>query len=1214
MAPPNRIVNPYLAKKSVTGRGPVGKPSVAKKETVKPHPPLKATAKAQVVPPAQAKTSDPKRAGTPAPLLSVSSKSVGTSDRRPTQSAHHQAMPAMAGPPSAPLSLKQKLKQDIEKLKRAKMIQKQKIVEQKRRKQEKMLIHRVEAAAQKHRPTQPTSDATRSRSFVATATPHLTPTSETTPPKSSSDGSGVATGMSAEITPPHTSTLTAKPPLRANDSRQGQAQPKDACTLPADVTPDKSSELPSFSADSTDTLEASTMAPTAEDSNVNPNDHVVSATMSQTKDPLQMEIPGTDMPKPMILDASTNTPTILMTEKKCLAESTSHRQTATLLAGATSRPGNMDCFDPKPFPTSPPAAAPACPSQLLKQDSVRPVSLSHSLSIPPYSSQTVHPTPDLAVYGSTVNNSMSWQSGSMMWQNAWYTYLCRGNPMAPAASQPYAYTQAHRNSFGFNYIYAPSTHHFRHPTDNTVVFRQQHQNTSTMPVPKPETPPKLATNVLESPSPFAQTHVLVPEPIVLLKQEATSSFGISMAVSSESALVEPEWLDRLRSIDTKSPSSATKPFSDDSNDPLPSETEQGVVSQPPVVPRRRRRRRRHVFPVMMVVDPSKQNQREDPSRTNTLRKGDIILSIGDRNTEGITFAEACRFFKSVDLRKNENGWYCATVRVARRRPPQPPKVPSAVLPAPLVARSVTAADLHRWAFFRMRALFNKNRLIGTVPSETDLQSALTQAGPPMLELSLHSLENAWQRLTAELRKRMNNKALQHWREKWLHETPLIRSDKDRTYLSDAQRSRMRASARPSNGCKCGSKTHSFVNDLACPLYSNIRSMDGGFAEAKSANIDSPTKAIKFQERKLKAVEAAFTERIVRARVEKEKEEAEAKFVDMAEEIQLRKLGLAVFSPSLTSMTLSCIAALKKDLESIRERKEKNPATKENSAESTTSSIQQLPNKLANSCAGDPAFNKRVDENDDDDDDDVPLEALAKRSLLRNDTEPSKKAKSESIFLDYECLAKILWYMSHRWGHVYREPSDVDCAWRWELFHGQMGTSNWETTAKNPRKQLSLENIRFILDDSTISNLQFDNEPTSPEQMEAMTILSFLTDPCRTGIVDELLSLQHSGVVRIDKFGVPRLSSTWFKNVDVLVLEEMMACWSVEADPLGRYGMHSTIRTLSTKWIPHDEGWALTSEPDDVVYEAAEFAAWREAFETKHEEKTDNVHGIGRFGI
>jgi hypothetical protein len=476
------------------------------------------------------------------------------------------------------------------------------------------------------------------------------------------------------------------------------------------------------------------------------------------------------------------------------------------------------------------------------------------------------------------------------------------------------------------------------------------------------------------------------------------------------------------------------------------------------------------------------------------------------------------------------------------------------------------------------------------------------------ELSLSALEGAWQIVAENLRKQMNSKALLHWKEQWSLEASSVLQSTNRTHLTDAQRSRLRALARPAKGCKCGSKSHAFVNDLACPLYSNLRRL--GKFEENVSNVEQSTisKSIQFQERKLKAVEAAFTERIVREREEKEKEAAEASFVDHAEKFQLRELGQAIFAPSLTTMTLSCIAALKDEFERVRASKE------EVSGHSLPS--EDLPSITTNKTKSPEPGSKpnEMDAHNDDDDDDVPLEELAKRSLSKQEIQPPKKRKADTAIVDFECLALMLRHLSKRWGHVYEEPNDVDYAWRWELFHGQMGTLNWDTSSKNPRKSFSLENVLFLLDDKTINSLRFIGEPKTPTQNEALTQLSFLIDPSRTGIIDELFALQQTGVVRMDSSGIPRLSSSWFKNVDVLVLEEMAACWCAEADPQGRYGIHETIKILATKWIKHDEGWALTSDPDDIVFETAEFATWRDAFETKHEETTDDAHGIGRFGI
>ena len=247
-----------------------------------------------------------------------------------------------------------------------------------------------------------------------------------------------------------------------------------------------------------------------------------------------------------------------------------------------------------------------------------------------------------------------------------------------------------------------------------------------------------------------------------------------------------------------------------------------------------------------------------------------------------------------------------------------------------------------------------------------------------------------------------------------------------------------------------------------------------------------------------------------------------------------------------------------------------------------------------------------------DEDDDELDNVALFEL--GEAAPPKRRNVSTITVDVECVARILHFASKRWGHMYREPNDVDYAWRWELFHGQNGTSEWDTSAKNPRRALSMENARFVLDEKVFENLRVDGEPQTQEQTEATVLVSVLLDQARSGLVDELLALQRSGVVRIDSYGVFRLSSTWFTNVDVLLLEEMIACWSKEMDPRGKYGVHETLRTLSTKWIRYEEGWALTSSPNDIIYEPDEFAVWRAAFETKHEEKVDDLHGVGRFGL
>ena len=1120
MKPASRIVNPYLSrKKNLSSEG--GAPpqtNGGSKSQAKPtyH-------KAHVAAPLVPTKGSPKETA-----VTYGAKTPSEPPKIPS------AKPVNARPPVSlrnPLTLKQRLKQDIENLKRAKIMQKQKAEEQKRRREQEVLRHKAEKAAQKlaeqqHAAADAASSQVQAMPSAASQKPPVTPLATT-----------------KAVSGNHSPKLTV-------DTVEKTQEPDAA--LSAEVTPDKP-----FCC--TDTRSLSLKASSCKVEKV-------SSSVPSPKDKAPVTHNIENRPKMLdILDA------VPKTEE-------SDSPPAVPSVPSTQQILSSGGIESQPF-----VSAQQSPSE----DNSNPwtTNLGQLAAGIAHSNAFGHCTQPILVSGfsNAIAHSMNRQQLAH-WHSPGANYLNWENQLG----SPYGFPVAYPNSFGFSMPVNPMWPYVR-TASLPGMYNGQSMVSMAKPVapqaPKPVVSQKLAQNVLESPSPYASTHRLLVEPIILRKESPTASFGISMGVDSASALVEPEWLDRLHGVTVDS--AEKPPLSGSSTGQNPSQPSEKVV--------RRRRRRRHVFSAMMVLDPSKQNSR-GVDRKTLLQNGDIILKIGPHETAGISFSEACQLFRSADLVTKENEWYCLRVVVARRRPSPSPKVHILPLVTPMSIRSVTSADVTRWCFLRFSYLFNTKRVIGTSPSESDLQRVITLAGPSFSELTLPALETAWQQLALELRRKMSSSAAQHWREEWMKELPEIRQATERAFLTDAQRSRLRASGRPTNGCKCGSKTHEFVNSPLCPLYSNLRRL-GKLEDLQS--IDSPTapKSIRFQERKLKTVEAAFTERIVRERAEKDREEAEALFVGQAEEIQLRELGQSIFSPSLTSMILSSIAALKEEFDAIKARKQKAVESRNLSQE----------NQL------EKATETKVDE-EDDEDDDVPLEELAKRSLSRGDTVLSKKFKSDTLHVDYECLARVLRYISKRWGHCYLESPDVDYAWRWELFHGQMGTSNWETNAKNPRKGLSLENIRFLVDDKTINSLRFDGEPDSLDQAEAMKILCFVTDPSRTGIVDEILALQQSGVVRIDCFGVPRLSSTWFQNVDVLVLEEMMVCWSVEVDPLGRYGMNSIIRKLSTKWIRHDEGWALTSAPDDIIFESAEFATWREAFETKHEEKADDVHGIGRFGI
>jgi hypothetical protein len=509
---------------------------------------------------------------------------------------------------------------------------------------------------------------------------------------------------------------------------------------------------------------------------------------------------------------------------------------------------------------------------------------------------------------------------------------------------------------------------------------------------------------------------------------------------------------------------------------------------------------------MMVSDPTSQNQR-GKDRTSLLKTGDLVIRIGDHSLAGRTFVEACQLFKTADGQLGEDKWIRSTITVARRRPPPAPKV-QVLIPAQSfafpTARPISNDDVAQWVFCRLRGLFKNDRLLGLPPSESDFREIQTAKGGPLAELNCAFLEEAWQKRSREILFNMNNNALQHWKSEWQKESSAIREANGRTYLSDAQRSRMRGAARPNNACKCGSKAHRYIDDPLCPLYSNLRNMEGMEADTTDADTPSKPKKMRFQDRKLNAIESAFTERIVREKAENDRETSEAAFVDRAEELLVSVLGQAIFTPSLTAIAVSCIAALKPEFERIKQAKVKNAKVKSESASEKEVISAQVPVEKCEDSG-------RTDKNDEDEDD-LPLIDLAKRSAQSMDMGRSKKPKLDTTIIDFECLARILQLVSKRWGHVFREPSDIDYAWRWEIYHGQTGTE-WNTSAQNPRRSgsLSFENVRFEIDDKLLSRLQFDEAPGSVEQKEAAEVLLGLADSSRTGLVDELLALHRTYV-------------------------------------------------------------------------------------------------------
>jgi hypothetical protein len=370
---------------------------------------------------------------------------------------------------------------------------------------------------------------------------------------------------------------------------------------------------------------------------------------------------------------------------------------------------------------------------------------------------------------------------------------------------------------------------------------------------------------------------------------------------------------------------------------------------------------------------------------------------------------------------------------------------------------------------------------------------------------------------------------------------------------------------------------------------------------------------------LSALETAFKDRFVKLKEEQVKEEDEARFVAEMERIQLTTLRKAIFAPSLTVIILSSLASISDEFEKMATIK---------TAEKTPSLVKETP----------PAPLHVVDV---DSDDDVPLMALGKRgALLPGKERESKKQKTEEtppceVGFNVLFLGKLLLHMSKTWGHVYREPSHKDYAWRWEVFHGSYSEQGTMPGGKNPKTpgSTTLETLQFGLNEDLMSRLECVGfgcagfgigEPKSDQKeteqrnklaAEAALIVAHLVSPERSGILDELLSLARSGIIRKTKNGGAVLRKNWSSQVDPLLLDDMNARWSLDADPENKHCLNNKIRyNLASYWIRLDGAWALSEDMGEEVYLDQDFEEWRQTFEEKAEMKSNKEEGIGRFGI
>ena len=347
-------------------------------------------------------------------------------------------------------------------------------------------------------------------------------------------------------------------------------------------------------------------------------------------------------------------------------------------------------------------------------------------------------------------------------------------------------------------------------------------------------------------------------------------------------------------------------------------------------------------------------------------------------------------------------------------------------------------------------------------------------------------------------------ATAHWTNQWkIEQQKAGVSDLQLAHLSDAQRSAMRALPRPAKGCRCGRMDHEHVNDSNCVLYRNLRVL----AETK-VSPDKKREIKKTKSGNLNAVETAYKDRILKLKAETEREEEEARFVEEMEELQVKQLKVAVFAPTLTAMVLSAVCELAKDIskdDSIDEDC-RDTITLDNIKPETQSGVSSKSPKdhvgAATKSSSSVSNSKKTFEMLS-----MTTKMKATKMMMchwrrcarrgthhppKNQTQSVRKfrlvqvqlkvlidknpyAMKERPSLNLSFLARILRHCSQTWGHLYKEPTDAEYAWRWEVYHGQTSSAadaHRDSKRRNPRlvDSLSLENIRFALNDDVISRL------------------------------------------------------------------------------------------------------------------------------------------------
>ncbi|KAL9180020.1 hypothetical protein ACHAXT_007990 [Thalassiosira profunda] len=732
--------------------------------------------------------------------------------------------------------------------------------------------------------------------------------------------------------------------------------------------------------------------------------------------------------------------------------------------------------------------------------------------------------------------------------------------------------------------------------------------------PRKPTPPsaKAAMELHHSPltnphSPFAKSHHVLSSSIIMTKEKAGDSFGVTLRYESKSALVPLEV------------------------DEMADAFGGAMAALAPMEQRKKNRRKRVDFGVVMVVNADQAKFSGMP-----LQPGDIILSANGHmvNGGGMTFALMCKAIGAtssawLDCRHpeivEEFGVSCY-LRVARAN-----VVPNFVNPtlwrelakptgmAAIAAQNATAAvpmipshyefSMTEWAAVIQGLSTLPHRLcsgMALMPvNQKDVLDAIKKSGelgPNLSRRTIEAMETKVARESKRIMGSMIEKAGQYWASKWAAEPE---------QMTDAKRSKLRGAARPFKGCKCGSSTHERVDHPDCPLYADVRR----YCLANSITIQADEAAMKkspTKEYKTKsAMEQAYVDRFRQQRAESAADKKEAAFVLEMEMIQSSKMKKAVFAPSsLCTMVLSAVASM---------------------AEMETPS-QEVAKEQSDS-----------DSNDDSDsDDDVPLTSLQaggnKRVAAKPNSPAAKRPKPEDTKSDDKkkaapstyILAELLKRISETHGHLFAELEHSEYAWQ-QRHRSTLTTPlpkevMFRDSPRTPGKR-SYENVRFLLDGERMSRLRqvwlnlapqpLPNPASQPDKDTAMRwndewIVAHLSSDATTGLRHEINVLVGLDILSVSTNGGLSLAKGWEKRVPQMVLNELRDEWGRDADGPNLHCIHGDVwSALHAYWERDEDGWI---GGDEIAFDDDEYELRKEIFTENCAKWAAERSGQGNFGV